>query len=382
MFDFAIFGTGDIIMKKVLFLIPTLGHGGAEKVLVNLVNNMDKEKYKVTVMALFNEGVNKQFLNNDVEYKYVFKKIIRGNAQIFKLFSPQTLYKKFIKDRYDIVVSYLEGVTARIASGCPYKDTKLVSWIHVEQHTMDVVAKSFRSEKDAKRCYNRFDNTVCVSEYVLNDFKTVLEFKKPIEVLYNTNETKKIEILSMEESSVNKDDEYINICGMGTLKKVKGFDKLIRIHKKLLDEGIKQRFYILGTGPEKQNLEKAIKENQLQNTFILVGYETNPYKYLRDCDLFVCASTAEGFSTAVTESLLVGTPVVTTRCSGMEEQLGYDNEYGIVTDNNEDALYEGIKRILTEKGLLEHYAEQAKERGKKFDKAVTVKAVEDMFERI
>lgn len=369
-------------MKKVLFLIPTLGHGGAEKVLVNLVNNMDKNKYKVTVMVLFNEGVNKQFLNNDVEYKYVFNKIIRGNAQIFKLFSPSTLYKRFIKGKYDIVVSYLEGVAARIVSGCPYEDTKLVSWIHVEQHTIDVAAKSFRNGEEAKRCYNRFDNTVCVSEYVLNDFKMVLDFKKPIEVLYNTNETNKIAVLSWEESSVKKNDEYINICGMGTLKKVKGFDKLIRIHKKLLDEGIKQRFYILGTGPEKQNLEKAIKENQLQDTFILVGYETNPYKYLRDCDLFVCASTAEGFSTAVTESLLVGTPVVTTRCSGMEEQLGYDNEYGIVTDNNENALYSGIKRILTEKGLLEYYAERAKERGRKFDKDVTVKAVEDMFERI
>lgn len=369
-------------MKKVLFLIPTLGQGGAEKVLVNLVNNLDKNKYKVTVMALFDEGVNKQFLNDNVEYKYVFKKIIRGNANIFKLFSPETLYKRFIKDRYDIAVSYLEGVSARIISGCPYEDTKLVSWIHIEQHTMDVVAKSFKNAEEARACYNKYDNTVCVSKYVLNDFKTVLDFKKSIEVLYNTNETDKIKMLATEESNVKKNDEYVNICGMGTLKKVKGFDKLLRIHKRLLDEGIKQRVYVLGIGPEKQNLEKAIAENNLQDTFILVGYETNPYKYLRDCDLFVCASTAEGFSTAVTESLLVGTPVVTTLCSGMEEQLGYNNEYGIVTDNNENALYEGIKKIITEKGLLEHYTKQAEERGRKFDKAITVKAVEDMFERI
>lgn len=369
-------------MKKVLFLIPTLGHGGAEKVLVNLVNNMDKSKYDITVQAVFDEGVNKQFLKSDVKYKYVFKKIIRGNAKLFKLFSPETLYKKFIKERYDIVVSYLEGITARIASGCPDEDTKLVSWIHVEQHTMQAVSMAFKSEAEAVECYNRFDNTVCVSEYVLNDFKTVLNFKKPIEVLFNTNETDEIREKSKELTSVKKDDGYINMCGMGTLCERKGFGKILRIHKKLLDNGVKQRVYILGTGDYRKTLEKMIEESNVKDTFILLGYDTNPYKYLRDCDLFVCASIAEGFSTAVTESLVVGTPVVTTRCSGMEEQLGFNNEYGIVTDNNEDALYEGIKKMLTEEGVLEHYTKKAKERGKMFEKEITVKAVEDMLERI
>lgn len=369
-------------MKKVLFLIPTLGHGGAEKVLVNLVNNMDKSKYDITVQAVFDEGVNKQFLKSDVKYKYVFKKIIRGNAKLFKLFSPETLYKKFIKERYDIVVSYLEGITARIASGCPYKDTKLVSWIHVEQHTMQTVSMAFKDEAEAIECYNKFDNTVCVSEYVLNDFKTTLNFKKSIEVLFNTNETDEIREKSKELTSIKTGDGYINICGMGTLCERKGFDKLVRIHKKLLENGVKQRIYILGTGAYKQTLEKMIAENNVKDTFILLGYNTNPYKYLRACDLFVCASTAEGFSTAVTESLVVGTPVVTTRCSGMEEQLGFNNEYGIVTDNDEDALYEGIKKMLTEEGVLEHYTKKAKERGKMFEKEITVKAVEDMLERI
>ena len=103
-------------MKKVLFLIPTLGHGGAEKVLVNLVNNMDKSRYDVTVMCLFDVGVNRQFLSNDVKYRYAFKRIIRGNSKILSMFSPEFLYRKLIKDRYDVIVSYLEGVTARIAS--------------------------------------------------------------------------------------------------------------------------------------------------------------------------------------------------------------------------------------------------------------------------
>ena len=91
---------------------------------------------------------------------------------------------------------------------------------------------------------------------------------------------------------------------------------------------------------------------------------------------------AEGFSTAATESLIVGTPVVTTLCSGMEEMLGKANEYGLITENNEDALYNGIKKVLTEKGLLDHYAEKALERGKFFSREKTVQAVENMFESL
>ena len=109
---------------------------------------------------------------------------------------------------------------------------------------------------------------------------------------------------------------------------------------------------------------------------------TNPYKYIKSSDLYVCSSLSEGFSTSVTEALIVGTPVVTTLCSGMQEMLGENNEYGIVTENNEDALYEGIKTMLTTPGMLEDYAQKAKERGKYFNTENTTKAVESMLEEL
>lgn len=369
-------------MKKVLFFIPNLGNGGAEKVLVNLANNLDKSKYDVTVQVLFDGGVNVQFLNPDVKYKYVFKKIIKGNVKLFKIFSPELLYKLFIKEKYDIAVAYLEGVASRIISGCPDKDTKKVSWIHIEQKNMQTLAISFRNSIEAKKCYDSFDNVICVSEYVQKDFIGILDFAGHTEVLYNTNETDQIVEKSKEKAPIKTDDDYVNICAIGTLSPRKGFHKLAKIHKRLLDEGVKQRVYVLGEGPYRSELEAIIKENNIQDTFILLGYDTNPYKYLKACDLFVCASEAEGFSTVVTESLIVGTPVVTTRCSGMEEQLGYNNEYGVVTDNNEQALYEGIKEMLTKEGCLEYYADKALQRGRRFNKEITVKAVEDMFEKL
>lgn len=370
-------------MKKILFLIPSLGQGGAEKVLVNLVNNMDKNKFDITVQVLFAGGVNEQFLSKDIKYLYCFKKTFRANSQILKLFPQKSLYKNFIKGNYDIIVSYLEGPTARIVSGCPDNDTKLVSWIHIEQHTEEAASYSFKSFDEAKLCYEKFDKTICVSEYVKNDFSNIFNNVKNIEVLYNTIETDKI----IEKADEPIDDYYFDkkaktLVAVGTLKESKGFDKLIRIHKRLLDDGIFHNIIVLGQGPEKDNLLNMISKLDIENSFKLLGYNTNPYKYIKNSDMFVCSSVAEGFSTAATEALIVGTPVVTVEVSGMKEMLGGNNEYGIVTENNEDALYEGIKEMLTTPGMLEYYAERAKERGKKFSTEKTVKAVEKMFERL
>ena len=109
------------------------------------------------------------------------------------------------------------------------------------------------------------------------------------------------------------------------------------------------------------------------------GYQLNPYKYVAKCDLFVCASYAEGFSTAATEALIVGTPVCTVEVSGMREMLGSNNEWGIITQNNDEALYQGIKQLLDDPKLLQHYKRQAIIRGRDFSTVKTVQAVEQML---
>ena len=117
----------------------------------------------------------------------------------------------------------------------------------------------------------------------------------------------------------------------------------------------------------------------MSDSYTFLGYQTNPYKYVARCDLFVCASTAEGFSTAATEALIVGTPVCTVDVSGMKEMLGENNEWGIVTENSEEALYRGIKSLLDHPARLAHYKERAAVRGKAFSTAETVNAVEAML---
>lgn len=369
-------------MKKILFVIHDLHHGGAEKVLVNLVNNMDREKFDITVMALFGGGINEQFLKKDVKLIICHKRAVRGNSKIMKLFPPQFLFSYYIKDKYDIIVSYLEGPSARIVSGCNDKNTKLVSWIHVEQHDRNTACNAFRDYKEALECYRKFDCTVCVSEYVKKDFQSIFPVENPVYVLYNTNETDQIREMAEEpvDDIVFKND-VIKLIGVGKLMPNKGFDKLARIHARFIQDGYKVHTYILGEGSERNKIEKIADENGCADTVTLLGYTTNPYKYVAKCDIFVCSSVAEGFSTATTEALILGVPVVTTRVSGMEEMLGKNNEFGIVVDGtDEDKLYDGIKVMISSLKIREKYRDKAMERSKIFSKENTVSAVEKMFE--
>ena len=363
-------------MKKILFLIHDLHHGGAEKVLVNLVNNMDPEQFEIHVTALFGGGINEQFLAPHVRFRAIFPKPFPGNSHVMKLFSPRLLHRMFIKERYDVEIAYLEGPAARIISGCTDPDTKTVVWIHCTMQSPEIFSLGFRNAAEARNCYSRFDQGVFVSRDVLEAFRKYFPMEH-MQVLYNTNETDKILELAAEPAELP--GEGIRWCGMGKLVENKCFDRMLRIQKRLRDEGYPVHFLALGEGDQRPTLEKYVRDNGLQDYITFLGYQTNPYKYVAKCDLFVCASFAEGFSTAATEALIVGTPVCTVEVSGMREMLGENNEWGIVTENDEDALYEGIRTLLDDPMLLEHYKEMAARRGRMFSAKNTTAAAERFF---
>lgn len=342
--------------------------------LVNLVNNMDSTQFDITVMALFGGGVNEQFLKPHIHYRAVFKKPFPGNSHLMKLFAPERLHKWFIKEHYDIEVAYLEGPDSRIISGCPNKDTKLISWIHCTMKAADDVARGFRSAEEAEACYSRMDTIVFVSRTNRDAFLGVCPYGGRTEVLYNTNETNEILALAQEDAQLPAD--AFCWCGVGKVVPVKGFDRMIRIQKQLIHDGCKTHLCILGEGAQKAELKKLVADCGVADSVTFLGYQTNPYKYVAKCDLFVCASHSEGFSTAATEALIVGTPVVTTLVSGMKEMLGENNEWGIVTENNEEALYQGIKRVLDDPKCLARYKEKAAQRGKTFSTENTVRDAE------
>lgn len=365
-------------MKKILFFIHDLGPGGAEKVLVNLVNNMDPEQFDITVMTLVGGGVNEQFLKPHVRHVSCFKRLIRGHTHLLKLLSPRRLHDWFIKEKFDIEVAYLEGISTRIISGCPDADEKLVTWMHCLP-TEENVKVGFRNFREAQVCYQRFHQVICVSAVVERIFREVVSQEKPTTVLYNTNESEKIIRLSEELLDERPTENGFRLITVGKISPVKAMDRLVRIHARLRQEGYQVYTSILGTGSLQQEMEALCETLHVSHSVSFLGYQTNPYKYVANADLYVCSSLSEGFSTSVTEALIVGTPVCTVEVSGMKEMLGENNEWGIVTENDEEALYQGIKKLLDDPALLAHYKAQAAIRGKSFEKAKTVKAVEDML---
>ncbi len=169
-------------------------------------------------------------------------------------------------------------------------------------------------------------------------------------------------------------------CGMGKLVPLKGWTRMIGIQKRLRAEGIHARFLILGNGPQWEELHALVKAEKLTESVTFAGYQTNPYQYLSRCALYVCASEREGFSTAAVESLICGTPVCTVNVGGMREILGANNEYGVVTENDDESLYADVKKFLTDSAYREEYRRKAHERSDAlFSCTSAVKAVEKML---
>lgn len=371
-------------MKKILFVIHDLMGGGAERVLVNLVNNLDAEKYDITVAAIFGEGVYVSALNENIKFRSLFKKSFNGNKYFFRLFSPEFWYKKLTAgEHYDIAVAYLEGTCARFVAGCDDKSTKKIAWIHATL-SPDGYKICFKNKAEADRLYSRFDKIICVSQSLKEKFCLYNSLYDKTQVLYNVNETDKIKaaaLQNVEEKNLFNPDVPC-IAFVGKVMKNKGIHRLAEIHVRLKKDGVPHRFLIIGEGAERADAESYLKEKNASDDFVFLGFQKNPYKYLARCDLFVCASYAEGFSTAATEALILGVPCVVTDCSGMKEMLGSNNEYGIVSENSTDALYDAIKKMLTTPGMIDEYKKRASVRGQDFTMEKTLSKTEEFFDNI
>ncbi len=368
--------------KRILFLIHDLGPGGAEKVLVNLANGLDKEKFDVSLRTLFDWGPNRQSLSPDVRYSAWVSRNVPANSHWMKLWTPQQLYRKIIPEDFDIVVSFLEGPCARVAGGCPGSgnDTKVVSWIHTPILSEMKFTEGFRSRGEAESCYDRADALVFVSGDVQKAFIRYFSPKKQSEVLYNIYDSERVRALAKcEPEGLEMDPGRSNWCGVGKLVPLKGWTRMLEIQKKLREEGLPAHFYLIGDGPQRKELEQKAAELGIPDSVTFTGYLDNPYAVLSRCMLYVCASEREGFSTAVVESLLCGTPVCTVDVGGMKEILGGGNEYGVVTPNDDEALYAAVSRFMKDAAFCGYYTERAEGRGKTFEKESALKAAESFL---
>lgn len=356
-------------MKKILFLIGSLEGGGAEKVLVDTVNNMPSEEFCITLQTIFDKGIHKSELNKNIKYKSIvnaenplLKKSILKLALHF--FPAKYLYEKYVKSDYDYEIAFLEGLPTKIISNSE-TISKKYAWVHINFENNFDSLSYYKDINECKKCYKKFDRIICVSEAVKEGFEKQVGCEYPVSVLYNVLDEKSIINKSHSSTKIYSDSKGLNIISVGRLENQKGYDRLIRIAEKLKKLDCQFKIYIVGEGKERKNLQLLINELKNNDVVELIGYKDNPYPYILNADLFVCSSREEGFSTVVTESLILGVPVITTACAGMKEIFG-EFKCGKIVDNSEVALLEELYSILCSPEKLKIYKKEAELRGKQF----------------
>lgn len=364
-------------MIKILFLVDTtLASGGAEKVLRNLVNNMDQSQFDITVQTPWPEDAEK-YLVPGIRYRSVYG---AKNTLTRLLFRMETqlglLYRRHLADDYDIEVAYLEcGPTKILASSTNPKARKL-AWVHCDLTRMTDDPEAFA--RKSKKWYEQFDKVVCVARSVQETFQSLFGTGVDTLVLHNTVDD--AEILQKAEAQDVQIPAHTRpaIATIGRMYKPKGYDRLVDAAHRLAEDGYAFDLWILGEGPERDALTQQVAGYGLEDRVHFLGFQKNPYPYMKAADMIVCSSRYEGFSTVVTEALILGRPVVTTPCSGMEELLGR-SEYGIITEDSTEGIYEGLKTMLDDPEKRKQYAEAAAIRGKAFSKEKLVGETEAFF---
>jgi glycosyltransferase involved in cell wall biosynthesis len=368
-------------MKKLFFLIPTLDGGGAEKVLVDLVNNLDKDKYEITVKTLLSGGVHKKRLNLNLTYLSVInlKNILLRKIIFYILcfvFPSKLTYKIIVKEKYDVEVSYLEGVTTKILAASNDKAMK-IAFVHTDFSTNYSLSKVYKTYDDCLNSYKKFNRVVFVSEKSKLGFEQIIGQLSSSLVLKNVVDVNSIISLSNERITEVEKESFLFVS-VGRLSNEKGYDRLLDAASRLNEENFSFDIWIIGEGNEREKLEKLISIKNLHNVKLL-GFKDNPYKYMKKADMFICSSRVEGYSTVVSEALILGIPVLTTDCAGMDEILE-SGQYGLVVENSTEGLSVGMKKILSDSQAFKRYSDLAAERSNYFTMEKNIEEYEKLFD--
>jgi glycosyltransferase involved in cell wall biosynthesis len=370
-------------MKKVLFFIYSLGGGGAEKELVDIVNNLDDSEYEITVQTFRDENVYINKLSNKIKYKSIIK-VKNGTLRkilgriLTKFINPKVIYKIFIKGDYDYEVAFVEGITTKIISNSNNNNSKKVAWVHCDMSEFKYSLGDYKSSNDQYQSYKKFDQIVVVSEMAKEGFIKEVGDNFNLKVIHNWLDTSKIKEMSLEPVDSYPNNNLINIVTVGRLDKKKGFDLLLRAFKRLIDEGLNLNLKIIGEGRERESLEEIIKKGKIEDHVELLGFQNNPYKYVRKSDIFVCSSLTEGYSLAVAEAITLGKPIVSTKCAGPLELLD-NGKYGLLVDINEEDIYEGLKKMVTDTKVRKYFEDMSFKRSKMFEMDKHLNEIKNLF---
>ncbi|MCD2502905.1 glycosyltransferase [Clostridium sp. NSJ-145] len=381
-------------MKKILISSFDMEVGGVERSLISMLDNFDYDNYDVDLMLYSHTGEFMDLLTDKVKLLPEIKKLasfrkginqiikegnlfigasrilaklngyIRtkiNNKEIESVIQMQLMWKyslpllpKLDKE-YDVAISYLwphyfiaEKVKAK----------RKIAWIHTDYSTIET------DIKEDLKLWDKFDYIMAVSEECKNAFlKKYPALNEKVRVMENITSPDFIKRMSEEDiiDEIKKDNSF-NLVSVGRLSYAKGIDNAVRALKILHSKGLSNiKWYVVGYGGDEAMIKSLIKENNLEDKFILLGKKTNPYPYMKACDLYVQPSRYEGKAVTVTEAQILGKPVMITNYTTAKSQV--DNEVnGYITEIGPKGIADGIEKLTNNKVLLKRIEDNCKSR--------------------
>ena len=375
--------------KNILIHIGGLGAGGAEKSLVSFLNTLPAEQYNVDLMTLNKGGLFRNLVPEYVNiieppFPYNCLGISPGNwrfyikhpwcffKKIYSLFrlKKQTnlpvgqvlwpIWKNCIKQnqkKYDIAMSYIEGLPNYYVMD-KVDAKKKILWIHNEYTKL-----GYNKEFD-KEYFKKADAVVTISELCKNDLvDNFPDLKDKFHILENiTNPTliKKMAEEDINDPAFENKKEVLKLLSIGRLYPQKNYPLAIDAAKIIKDKGIDFKWYIIGEGVLKEDIVKQINTLSLQDNITLLGLRSNPYPYIKQCDIIVQSSLFEGKSIAIDEAKILCKPIVATNYPTVYDVIS-DNKNGLIAEMTPAALSKKIITLYNDKELRENLCSNLKE---------------------
>ena len=359
--------------KSILFVNDEMMIGGVSRILNTLLSMLDKEKYDIDLLVLHPRGGYMQEIPEGINvietspfFEYVDQPIdeltkekdIKGiiKKSIFVFYMKSGLIKrlirrerkKILKKQYDVEFSAKEGFCT-IFNACGDAKLKL-NWIQTDYEKENYAKHHIELFEWA---LSKIDMNIASSDGVKAAFEKVFDVHN-ISIIHNLMDEERIRKLSLEEVDHHFDPEKFNMIAVARFHPQKGLDRLLAAVKKMKDLQMHVSLILIGDGILNESLHKQTEELGLNEEVQFLGYQMNPYPYIRQSDLFVMTSLFEGYPTITIESLISTTPVFTTEVSGVSEQIKEVYE-GKIVKNDQIHIDNGLIEMAAHKEQLREY---------------------------
>lgn len=371
--------------KRILFVIPSLYSGGAEKSLVSLLSLFDYEKYEVDLLLFRREGLFLEKVPKEINLIYdttdyeIFDGDVKQSLKYFlgkgdfSIISDLIKYRKSFREEdmcwqeykswqilkkrlpkitkeYDCAIAYLEGNSCDFVSDITTAKKKIF-YVHTNINNLPHINSLY------KELFSKADKIVTVSKVCFESFTEEFpEYTDKCSVIENIISRSFISEEASEEMVFDRTDDTSVILTVGRCSEPKNIELAVRTCSELKDRGRKIKWYHIGKGPLVEKIGNMVKEFNLENEFIMLGEKSNPYAYMAQCDIYVQPSLYEGKSIAIDEVKCLCKPIVVTDFPTVFDQIT-DGENGLICKMNEEDMADKIEKLIDDEKLREKFAE-------------------------